>query len=150
MCICQMILRYKAKSLDHEIKVIVTYIHIEVKHCVITFHSLKIWCSYVKRAFKYRAKSLDMKAEILEPWHVVCADYIHIEVNHCVIPFHNLEIWCSYVKWALGYRTKSLDHEDRNHWTMTCRSCYIEVKLLCHTISKSGDMMFIRQFGFQI
>ena len=69
-----------------------------------------------------------MKAEIIEPWHVVYADYINIEVNHSVIPFHNLEIhMLTYVKWAFGYRTKSLDHEDRNHWTMTCRSCYIEV-----------------------
>ena len=44
--------------------------------------------------------------------------------NYCVIPFQNLEIWCSYVNLGFRYRRKSLDHDDRNHCTMTCRSCW--------------------------
>ena len=40
--------RYKAKSLDYEIYVTVTYIYFEVTQWVILTHNPKVWCSYIK------------------------------------------------------------------------------------------------------
>ena len=47
MTFIHQIQRYKAKSVDNEIKVTVIYIYFEVKHQVILTHNPKVWCSYI-------------------------------------------------------------------------------------------------------
>ena len=49
---------------------------------------------------------------------------------------------------AFRYRTKSLDHDGTNHWTMTCRLCYIEVNhcvIPFHNLEMSNGLSDIEQ-----